>query len=202
MCGASTRMVIEESIHDEFVERLSQMISSLKFGNWRDGDFEKGPVISEGQMNKILGYIESGKEQGARLVCGGKRMDRPGYFVEPTLFADCNSDMRIVQEEIFGPVCSVLKFKSGEGSVEDAIRVANDTKYGLVGGVFTNDRTKMNTVIRHMKCGMVGNNTYWGTFYESPFGGFKESGIGREFGADTINNYLEPKTVVVDCSTP
>jgi len=139
-----------------------------------------GPVISEKQAQRILGYIDSGKSEGARLVTGGNRIDRPGFFIEPTLFADCTSDMKIMREEIFGPVASVIKFKSGEGSVEEAIRIGNNTPYGLSGGVFTSDRSKANLVSRKLQCGTVGNNTYFGGGCDTPFGGFKESGIGRE----------------------
>ena len=162
----------------------------------------KGPIVSENQLNKILSYIESGKSEGARLVTGGNRIDKPGYFVEPTVFADCHKDMKIVKEEIFGPVVSIIKFKSGEDSVEEALSLANDSKYGLMGGVFTQDKSKANQVARKLQCGQVGNNTYWGMFYDTPFGGYKQSGIGREMGSDSIENYLETKTVIVDCSTP
>jgi len=129
-------------------------------------------------------------------------MDREGYFVEPTIFADCHRDMKIVREEIFGPVVTIQKFKSGEGSVEEALSIANDSDYGLVGGVFTQDKSKANTVVRKLQCGQVGNNTYLGVFYDTPFGGFKQSGIGRELSSDSLENYFETKTVIVDCSTP
>ena len=172
------------------------------FGYWRDGEFTKGPVISQNQLDKILGYIEAGKSEGARLVTGGSQMDRPGFFVEPTIFADCHRDMKIVREEIFGPVVTIQKFKSGEGSLEEALSIANDSDYGLVGGVFTQDKSKANTVVRKLQCGQVGNNTYLGIFYDSPFGGYKQSGVGRELSTDALQNYLETKTVIVDCSTP
>ena len=153
-------------------------------------------------MTKILGYIEAGKKEGARIVTGGNRINKPGFYVEPTIFADCNPGMKIVREEIFGPVSTILKFKSGEGSVDDALRIANDSIYGLVGGVFTSDRSKANHVVRKLQCGIVGNNTYFGALYDSPFGGFKESGYGRELAENGLENYLETKTVICDCSTP
>ena len=153
MCGASTRIIVEESVYDEFLEGFAKAVSATTFGYWRDGDFNKGPVISKAQQDKILGYIESGKAEGARLVTGGNKIDRPGFFVEPTIFADCTRDMRIVREEIFGPVISVLKFKSGEGAVDEALAIANDSNYGLVGGVMTQDRSKANQVIRRLNCG-------------------------------------------------
>ena len=129
-------------------------------------------------------------------------MNRTGFFVEPTIFADCHRDMKIVREEIFGPVVTVQKFKSGEGNVEDALSIANHSSYGLVGGVFTQDKSKANEVVRKLQCGQVGNNTYWGTFYDTPFGGYKESGVGRELAYGSLDNFLETKTVIVDCSTP
>lgn len=201
-CGASTRLIVEDSIYDEFVDRVAKAVSGNKMGYWREDGNTKGPVVSQAQMDKILGYIESGKSEGARLVTGGNRIDKPGYFIEPTLFADCDPSMKIVREEIFGPVGTILKFKSGEGNVEDALRIANDSSYGLVGGVFTSDRAKANHVVRKLKCGLVGNNTYFGLFYDAPFGGFKESGYGREMAEQGLENYLETKTVIVDCSTP
>ena len=146
-------MIVEESVYDQFLEGLAGAVGSTTFGYWRDGEFSKGPVISQNQLDKILGYIETGKSEGARLVSGGSRMDREGYFVEPTIFADCHKDMKIVREEIFGPVVTVQKFKSGEGSVNDALSIANDSSYGLVGGVFTQDKSKANEVVRKLQCG-------------------------------------------------
>lgn len=150
MCGASTRIIVEESVYDEFLEGFAKAVSATTFGYWRDGDFNKGPVISKAQQDKILGYIESGKAEGARLVTGGNKIDKPGFYVEPTIFADCTPDMKIVREEIFGPVISVLKFKSGEGAVDEALAIANNSRYGLVGGVMTQDRNKANQVVRRL----------------------------------------------------
>mmetsp|Transcript_25917 Transcript_25917/g.34700 ORF Transcript_25917/g.34700 Transcript_25917/m.34700 type:complete len:120 (+) Transcript_25917:643-1002(+) len=118
-------------------------------GYWRE-QAARGPVISEQHLQKIMGYIEAGKAEGARLVTGGNRIDRPGFYVEPTIFADCTRDMKIVQEEIFGPVLSIIKFKSGDGSVEEALDIANDSPYGLKGGFFTSDRSKANIVARKL----------------------------------------------------
>ena len=137
MCAASTRMIVEESVYDQFVEGFANACAAESMGYWREDGNTKGPIVSENQLNKILNYIESGKSEGARLVTGGNRIDKPGYFVEPTVFADCHKDMKIVKEEIFGPVVSILKFKSGENCVEEALTLANDSKYGLMGGVFT-----------------------------------------------------------------
>jgi len=176
------------------------MAKGMTMGYWREMS-NKGPVISEQHMNKILGYIESGKAEGAKVVAGGNRIDRPGFFVEPTIFADCTPDMKIVKEEIFGPVLSIVKFKSGEDSVEEALSIANNSNYGLCGGFFTNDRKKANIVSRELECGQVGNNCYFGIGHEIPFGGYKESGIGREFGKHSLDNFLETKAVIVDESS-
>ena len=137
MCAASTRMIVEESVYDQFVEGVANAVSATTMGYWREDGNSKGPIVSENQLSKILSYIEAGKNEGARLVTGGNRIDKPGYYVEPTVFADCHRDMKIVREEIFGPVVSILKFKSGENSVEEALSLANDSIYGLKGGVFT-----------------------------------------------------------------
>lgn len=149
-----------------------------------------------------MSYIESGKSEGARLVTGGNRIDRPGFYIEPTVFADVTPDMKIFKEEIFGPVVSIIKFKSGENCVDEALRIANDSPYGLIGGFFTNDRVKANTMARGLQCGMVGNNCYMGIGQDAPFGGYKESGTGREFSRASLDNFLETKSVVVDESTP
>ena len=125
-CGAATRIIVEESIHDEVVARMKDSYEQIKMGYWREEGSTKGPVISQNQMDKILGFIESGKQEGAQIVTGGSRMDRPGFFIEPTLFTGVTPEMRIAQEEIFGPVTSVLKFKSGENSVQDALSIANN----------------------------------------------------------------------------
>ena len=150
MCAAATRIIVEDSVYDQVVEGMVKNVEGLSFGYWRDGDFNKGPVISQNQLDKIMAFIETGKKEGANLVTGGKRMDKPGFFVEPTVFADCKRDMTIVQEEIFGPVVTVQKFSSGEGNVEEALAIANDSKYGLVGGVFTQDKSKANQVVRKL----------------------------------------------------
>ena len=133
-------------------------------------------------------------------MTGGNRIDRPGFFMEPTVFADCHNGMKMVREEIFGPVVSVIKFSKGD--VQGAIDIANDSDYGLFGGVFTQNKSKANIVVRALKQGSVGNNTYLGQFYDTPFGGYKGSGYLRELSNDGLENYLETKTVIVDCSTP
>ena len=153
MCAAATRLIVEESVYDEFLEGLQAAYAKQTMGYWREGQFSKGPVISQSQLDKILGYIEFGKAEGARLVTGGSRMNKKGFFVESNIFADCHRDMKIVREEIFGPVFTVQKFKSGENCVEEALSIANDSSYGLMGGVFSQDKSKANQVVRKMQCG-------------------------------------------------
>ena len=200
-CAASSRIIVEESVYDQVVEGLAEAANNMSVGYWREST-ARGPIISETQLSKILGYIEAGKNEGARLVAGGNRIDRPGQYIQPTVFADCTRDMKIVKEEIFGPVLSVMKFKSGEGSVEEALEIANESNYGLCGGFFTNDRQKANIISRKLECGQVGNNCYWGAGIDIPFGGYKESGLGREYSKYSLDSFLETKAVIVDCSTP
>lgn len=183
-------------MHDEFVEKMVAKANAMKPGYWKDEDSTRGPIVSKRQMETILDYIEIGKAEGAEVAAGGKRLDRPGYFVEPTLFINANNDMRSVREEIFGPVLSVLKFSE----IDEALEIANNSNYGLSGGVFTEDMRKANRVALEMQQGNVNINTYFSLWVDTPFGGFKESGIGRELSENGLNNYLETKAVLVDCN--
>ncbi|BCU81452.1 betaine-aldehyde dehydrogenase [Polycladomyces abyssicola] len=195
VCSAGSRLLLEESIHDEFVEKLVERAKKIKVGPGNDPDTEMGPLISEAHMNKVLNYIKIGQEEGAKLVCGGKRITEngleKGYFVEPTIFIDTKPDMRIVQEEIFGPVLVVQKFKDEA----EAIRLANDTVYGLAGAVFTQDGAKAQRVVRKLRAGITWINTYHPTYNEAPWGGYKQSGIGRELGTFGYEEYTEVKQI-------
>ena len=195
-CAAPTRLIVQDSVHDEFVERMVEKANALKPGYWKDADSTRGPIVSKQQMEKILSYIEIGKNEGAEVAAGGVRLDRPGYFVAPTLFVNANNEMRSVREEIFGPVLSVLKFSD----IDEALEIANNSNYGLSGGVFTQDMRKANRVAAEMEQGNVNINTYFSLWVDTPFGGFKESGIGRELSENGLNNYLETKAVLVDCN--
>lgn len=168
----------------------------MKPGYWKDADSTRGPIVSKRQMETILNYIEIGKKSGAQIACGGKRLDRPGYFIEPTVFVDANNDMQSVREEIFGPVLSVLKFSD----LDQALDIANDSVYGLAGGVFTQDMKKANHVAQNMEQGNVYVNTFFPIWVDTPWGGFKQSGIGRELSVNGLNNYLEDKAVIYDCN--
>ena len=195
-CAAPTRLIVQDSIHDQFVEKMVEKAAAMKPGYWKDEGVTRGPIVSEKQMNTILNYIDIGKKEGAEVAVGGTRLDRPGYFVEPTLFINANNQMRSVREEIFGPVLSVLKFSDAD----EALSIANDSNYGLSGGVFTNDMKKANRVASEMEQGNVNINTYFSLWVDTPFGGFKESGIGRELSENGLDNYLETKAVLVDCN--
>lgn len=195
VCSAGSRLILEKSIHDSFVTKLAQRASLIKVGDGMEPDTEMGPLISEEHMNKVLGYIQVGVEEGARLLCGGKRIMEGalanGWFVEPTIFTDTRPDMRIVQEEIFGPVLAVQTFETEA----EAIALANDSIYGLAGGVFTNDSARALRFIRKLRAGITWINAYHPTFNEAPWGGYKQSGIGRELGTYGYEAYTEVKQI-------
>jgi len=193
VCCAGSRTYVHESIYDEFVKRSVERAKRRTTGNPFDLSNENGPQIDDVQLAKILELIESGKSQGARLLCGGQQCGTKGYFVEPTVFADVTHDMRIAKEEIFGPVQSIFKFKD----VEEVIELANDTTYGLAAAVFTKDLDTAILVANSLQAGTVWVNTYGNVEPQAPFGGYKMSGQGREFGLYGIQNFLEVKTVFV-----
>lgn len=188
-------MILEESIYDRFLDRLVDRAQKIVIGNGMEAETEMGPLISEAHMNRVLSYIQLGLDEGAKLLCGGKRLTTDGrdkgYFVEPTILEAADSSMRIVQEEIFGPVLVVQKFRTEE----EAIQLANGTKYGLAGAVFTNDGAKGQRVVRKLKAGITWINTYHPTFNEAPWGGYKQSGIGRELGTYGYEAYTEVKQI-------
>ncbi|HZG17288.1 MAG TPA: aldehyde dehydrogenase family protein [Candidatus Bathyarchaeia archaeon] len=198
VCSAGSRLLLEASIYERFLERLVERAQKIVVGDGFHPDTEMGPLISEAHMNRVLSYIQGGIEEGGRLLCGGKRLLRDGldkgYFVEPTIFEVDSSDLRLVQEEIFGPVLVVQKFHTEA----EAIRLANGTKYGLAGGVFTNDGAKAQRVIRKLRAGITWINTYHPTFNEAPWGGYKQSGIGRELGTYGYEAYTEVKQININ----
>ncbi|HEY6627698.1 MAG TPA: betaine-aldehyde dehydrogenase [Acidimicrobiia bacterium] len=198
ICSNGTRVYLHEEIHDEFLERLITRTSKMKIGDPMDPDTHVGALISQDHLDKVLWYIEAGKSAGARLVIGGARPSDPslanGYFVEPTVFDACTDDMSIVQEEIFGPVMAVLSFRDED----DVIARANDTPYGLAAGVFTKDVQRAHRVVARLEAGTTWINNYNITPIEMPFGGYKQSGIGRENSLVTINHYTQVKSVYVE----
>lgn len=198
VCSAGSRLLLEASIYDRFVEELVARAKTIKVGPGTDEETEMGPLITEEHMNRVLSYIETGIKEGATLLCGGRRLmenglDR-GFFVEPTIFTNTTPDMRIVQEEIFGPVLVIQTFTAEE----EAIELANGTRYGLAGAVFTSDVAKAHRVIRKLRAGITWINTYHPTYNEAPWGGYKQSGIGRELGTYGFEEYLEIKQINVN----
>lgn len=193
ICSSGTRLFVHESIHGEFSKQVAKLTSSLKVGNPFEADTKLGPVISGKQLDRVMSYIEAGQQDGATLVSGGARIDGSGYFVQPTVFADVKNSMKIAQEEIFGPVVCVMPFRTEE----EVIALSNDSTYGLAGGVWTSDIGRGHKIARALKGGRIWINTFGETDPVMPFGGFKQSGLGREFGAESIMTYTEPKSVMV-----
>jgi aldehyde dehydrogenase (NAD+) len=195
ICIAGSRLLIERSIHDEFVARLAAYASSLRVGPGVDPQTEIGPLVSKRQLDKVVGYLDAGVAEGARVLAGGARLVdgsfAAGNFVAPTVFADASDDMSIVREEIFGPVISALPFDS----LDEALTRANATPYGLSGGVFTRDVGKAHRLASRIKAGTIWVNTYHALDPAVPFGGFKMSGYGKEGGIEHIDEYLSTKTV-------
>jgi aldehyde dehydrogenase (NAD+) len=192
-CIAGSRLLVQETIHDAFVQRLVDFVAQAKLGDPTDLSTQIGPIATRPQFEKILGYIETAKQEGAKLAHGGRA--RPdlgqGQFVEPTIFTGVDNSMRIAQEEVFGPVLSVIRFKDEA----DAVRIANDIKFGLAAGVWTRSLHRTMYMTEKLKAGTVWVNNYRATSFTSPFGGYKQSGVGRESGVEAIKDYLETKTV-------
>ncbi|MBX6313069.1 MAG: aldehyde dehydrogenase family protein [Isosphaeraceae bacterium] len=192
-CCAGSRLFVQDQIYDAMVERLAQKSAARKLGDPFDPSTEQGPQVDKAQFDKILSYIEKGKEQGARCVTGGERFGQKGYFIKPTVFADVRDDMAIATDEIFGPVMQVLKFRE----VEEVIERANTTDYGLAAAVWTRDIQKAHAIADRVRAGTVWINCYDVFDAAAPFGGFKFSGLGRELGEKALDNYTELKTVTV-----
>jgi (Z)-2-((N-methylformamido)methylene)-5-hydroxybutyrolactone dehydrogenase len=192
-CQAGSRLLLQRSIHDVFVDKLVAFMKDVKLGDPTQADTQVGPIATRPQFDKIMGYIEIAKAEGARCVLGGR--SRPdlgaGQFVEPTIFVDVRNDMRIAQEEVFGPVLSVIPFDDEQ----DAIRIGNDVVFGLAAAVWTRDLRRAMLMTEKIKAGTVWVNNYRATSFTSPFGGYKESGIGRESGTEAIKEYLHTKCV-------
>uniref|UniRef100_A0A1W7R9T2 aldehyde dehydrogenase (NAD(+)) n=1 Tax=Hadrurus spadix TaxID=141984 RepID=A0A1W7R9T2_9SCOR len=192
-CCAGSRTFVQEEIYDEFVKRSKELALKRLVGDPFSEETEQGPQIDDIQFKKIIDLIESGKKEGATIQCGGERFGDKGYFVKPTIFSDVKDNMRIAKEEIFGPVQQILKFKT----LEEVIERANDTSYGLAAGVLTKDMDKALMFAQASQAGSVWVNCYLAVSPQTPFGGFKTSGIGREMGIDSMMEYMEVKTVTV-----
>lgn len=198
MCTAGSRLLLEDYIYDEFLAKLIEKTKALKIGPANDHSTDFGPLSNAAQLKKAMAYIEKGKADGARLVCGGNFPAggeiQKGYYFEPAIFADVKNDMTIAREEIFGPVLSVIRFSSER----EAIQVANDTPYGLAACVWTKDKKRAGRVAGQLRCGTVWVNTYGGFYNEAPFGGYKQSGFGRELGRDGLWEYTQAKHICID----
>jgi aldehyde dehydrogenase (NAD+) len=192
-CCAGSRVFVEEKAYDQFVERSAARAKRRTVGNPLDAATEQGPQVDNDQFTKVLSFIESGKQEGAHLVAGGDRVGDRGYFVAPTVFSDVKDEMKIAQEEIFGPVMSILKFKD----MDELVERANKTIYGLAAAVWTRDIGKAHHVANNVRAGTVWINCYDVFDAGAPFGGFKQSGIGRELGEYGLQQYSEVKTVTV-----
>ena len=192
-CCAGSRVFVEEKIHEEFVDKLVRRAAQRKLGNPLDPETMQGPQVDRDQFNKILSYIDKGQEAGAKVVAGGQRHGKTGFFVQPTIFDHVTDDMPIATDEIFGPVLSVLPFKK----TEEVIERANRTFYGLAAAVWTRDVKKAHLYAKNVRAGTIWVNCYDVFDAAAPFGGFKMSGIGRELGAAALNNYTELKTVTM-----
>jgi len=197
-CIAGSRLLLQENIHDEFVDKLLALAKTARMGDPMSLDTQIGPVTTQPQYKKVLGYIDIARQEGAQLLMGGGPATRPecgnGWFVEPTIFGGVDNKMRIAQEEVFGPVLSVIKFKDEE----DAVGIANDVRFGLGSGVWTSDIGRAIRMSERIQAGTVWVNTYRAVSYLSPFGGYKDSGLGRENGIDAIRNYLQVKSVWIN----
>ncbi len=198
VCSAGSRLLLERSLAEKFLPRLAAACRQIAVGDGSDDSTEMGPLISPAHMAKVLAYIKSGLDEGATLLCGGHRMEQGplarGNFVEPTVFTDVPPNARILKEEIFGPVLVVETFETEE----EVIRKANDTVYGLAGAVYTSDGAKAQRVIRQLRAGITWINCYHPTFNEAPWGGYKQSGIGRELGTYGYEAYTEVKQININ----
>jgi betaine-aldehyde dehydrogenase len=199
-CESGTRLLLPDSLHDEFVERMLERTSTLTIGDPLDFETDIGPVISERQRDRILNYIDIGKSEGAIAACGGGKPSgdqfEKGWWVEPTIFTGVRNDMRIAREEIFGPVLSVIRYRD----VDEAVAIANDTEYGLSAGVWSSDTERAMDIASRLESGTVWINDWHMVNSRFPFGGYKQSGIGRELGPDALDEYTERKFVHLDLS--
>jgi aldehyde dehydrogenase (NAD+) len=193
VCCAGSRVFVEDKVYDRFVEQSTARAQKRTVGDPFDAGTEQGPQVDKTQLDRVLGYIESGQSEGAKLNCGGGRVGDRGYFVEPTVFSDVQDNMKIAREEIFGPVMSIIRFKN----LDEVIDRANKTVYGLAAGVWTRDIGKALAIANNVRSGTVWVNCYNVLDTAAPFGGFKQSGIGRELGEYGLQQYTEVKTVVV-----
>jgi len=192
-CCAGSRVFVEQKIYDQFVEKSATRAKNRTVGDPFDPKTKQGPQVDQAQFDKVMGFIDSGWSEGAKLVCGGDRVGDRGYFVQPTVFADVQDNMKIAREEIFGPVMSIIPFRE----IREVVDRANRTEYGLAAAVWTKDIKKAHAIANDVRAGTVWVNCYNVLDTRAPFGGFKQSGIGRELGEYGLQQYTEVKTVMV-----
>ncbi|MDI9915374.1 aldehyde dehydrogenase family protein [Rhodococcus sp. IEGM 1379] len=193
-CVAGTRLFVEDSIFDDFTAAMAAAVAKLQIGPGFDAGTQVGPLVSEQQLSRVTGYLDQGAESGARALTGGKRWGDVGYFVEPTILVDVEPDFSVVREEIFGPVVCAQRFSTADG-LDSILEAANDSEYGLAAGVWTKDLSKAHRMARQIKAGTIWVNQYLALDMALPFGGYKQSGWGREKGSDGIDMYLQTKAV-------
>ena len=196
-CEARSRILVEKSLYDEFVSGFSEAAAKIKVGDPLDAETQMGSLISTEHRDRVHGYVEQGREEGAEVVTGGEAGNGKGAFYPPTVLAKVDNQMSVAQEEIFGPVVTVIPFEDER----DAVRIANDVRYGLMATVWTGDPARGHRLARQIKSGTVGINMPYTAFPGIPFGGFKQSGFGRELGLETLELYLETKSVIVSTSS-
>jgi acyl-CoA reductase-like NAD-dependent aldehyde dehydrogenase len=191
ICSAGTRLFVHESLHEEIAEKVSRIADTYKVGSPFKSDTQLGPLISGKQMERVLSYVDVGKNEGARLDLGGSRVGARGFFVQPTVFSHVSNDMKIAREEIFGPVLSIISFKDEA----DAVLESNNTQYGLAAAVWTRDISRAHRVARALKAGRIWINTYAEVDPVMSMGGYKQSGVGREMGTESLDAYTQTKSV-------
>jgi aldehyde dehydrogenase (NAD+) len=197
-CMAGSRVLIESSVYDRVAERVVAAATKMRPGDPLDATTQLGPLASRAQFEKVLGYFEIARQEKIEVLAGGKRIDRKGFFVEPTVFGNVSNACRVAREEIFGPVVALLRFE-GE---EQAVAIANDTSYGLAAGVWTENVRRAHRMVSRLRAGTVWINNYRLVSHALPFGGYKQSGIGREMGPDALNEFTEVKSVWIDTGNP
>jgi len=196
VCNAGSRLLVEDKVKDQVVEKVMQVAKTLRVGDPLDPATQMGAMVDDTQMNRVLGYIEKGQSEGAKMKMGGKRIlgETGGYYIEPTVFDGVKNDMTIAQEEIFGPVLSTITF----GDADEAIKIGNDTIYGLAAAVWTSDIKKAHRAAKSLRAGSVWVNCFDAGDMTTPFGGYKQSGFGRDKSLHALDKYTELKTIWID----